>query len=119
KLALFVPFANRDYTNVWSEFLHVTPGYASLTEYYKEKRKFQTRPERIISDTRQWWSNGALICNEESVQQQVWGDSMIPALLDMLLAVCRNRLLPNVEFCINKRDHPQFKLNQTDANDHS
>lgn len=111
QVAMFVPFANGDYRNLWSEFLDL-----DASSYFHEKRQHYRRPENILADRGQWWANGALICNEAN--PSVWGDAMLPALLNMLLQVCAKRRVPDCDFFVNKRDHPQLKRNLSDANDH-
>jgi len=114
KLRIFAPFVNSDYRNTWSENLTLE-GDGSLDTYYTKKSGLY-RDEEIEKDKTKWWANGNIICNELSKPEdrdkmQFWGDQFLAALRDMLGEACRERMLPDCEFFLNKRDYPQLKVN--------
>ncbi|KAG7374025.1 glycosyl transferase family 90 protein [Nitzschia inconspicua] len=116
KLRIFCPFANRDYSNTWSDKLKLE-GDGSLEDYYSRKEGI-CRKENIVPDMSVWWANGNIICNEitQNVKEtkydiQVWGDQFLCPLRDMLEEACRQRQIPDCEFFLNKRDYPQLKVN--------
>lgn len=111
RLDMFVPFANIDYQNDWSEELGMDQ--KALDKYYSEKlRSF--RKENILS-THKWWANGNIICNEMS--KNVWGEHLTIQLRDLLIQVCSERQIPDMEFFINKRDFPQLKCDLSEPYD--
>jgi hypothetical protein len=115
KLVSFVPFANPDYSNDWSakvRFMLRTGGGAcrltsAVQEYAGEKARTTRRPKEQLLPTRQWWLNGAVVCNV--MPDGIWGSGFLQALHSMLTS-CEGMLGPHVhaDFFINKRDHPQL-----------
>ena len=110
-----------------------------MKAYYAHKWKKYSRRENIIPDRSQWWANANILCNEHNAEpggtaadSNWWGDSHLAQLRDMLESLCaraRKRRgsgggggaglpgLPDVEFFINKRDHPQLKRDLTEPYD--
>jgi hypothetical protein len=111
KVRIFCPFVNRNYKNTWSAQLQIDHD-GDLIKYYGEKEKLY-RKEEIMHNKSRWWANGNIICNEPIEAGQQWGDSFLASLLDMLREVCHERTIPDCEFFVNKRDHPQIKFNST------
>lgn len=72
------------------------------------------KPETLdeIIDMPKWWSNAYIICNIPS--RDLWGDHYMMQLKHMLITVGRERTVPDCEFFINKRDHPQLKKDLTE-----
>lgn len=117
KVVLFAPFVNKDYRNNWADVLQIDSPNGTVEAYYDAKLQHY-RKENII-DKQCWWANGNIICNEhvqpnatgrDSVSQW-WGDHFLFQLKDMLAETCRQRVVPDCEFFINKRDYPQLKFN--------
>lgn len=115
RLAMFVPFVNKDYTNDWGQPPALNPEYPSLKAYYDAKANVY-RKENVIPDFAQWWANGNIICNEHQKPDekfsQYWGDQFMSALRDLLEEACAERQLADCEFFINKRDYPHLKYNE-------
>ena len=42
---------------------------------------------------------------------QWWGDHFLLQLKDMISETCNNRIVPDCDFFLNKRDYPQLKYN--------
>jgi hypothetical protein len=127
-LAMFVPFANKDYKNVWSEYLsfNVLQRESSLFDYlrYKEWYSTPSSPTPSVtptsqsqSQTTEWTSNGSLITMSPPPLDVagVWGP---PApIFNMLIELCESREVPNMDLFLNIQRHPQIKKNLTDATD--
>lgn len=108
KLVLFVPFVNRDYRNTWGDGLQLEGG-GDVTDYALLKRSYMPHvKEDYLLDKRRWWANGNMICNVES--PDYWGDAYLPQLKHMLQTLCKERIVPDCELFINKRDFPQLKV---------
>lgn len=115
RLHMFVPFANNNYKNNWKgkgRFDEWSQGM-DLKRYYEEKEEIFRR-ENVLP-IEQWWANGNIICNEKP--KKVWGDHLLVPLRDMLIATCKSREVPDVDFFINKRDFPHLKSNLTEPYD--
>jgi hypothetical protein len=107
KIKLFCPFVNKDYTNNWNGYPEIESENDDLEQYYRNKGS----SERFIADKSKWWANGNIICNVYDNQNQWWGDQFLFQLKDMIAETCNNRVLPDCDFFINKRDYPQLKYN--------
>lgn len=115
KLDAFVPFSNEDFKSLWGLLISSQLGpYRSLAEYYQDKRNYY-RKENILPPER-WWLNAFIIDNELS-PNGVWGTHLLPETYNMLINLCRMRHIPDVEFFINKRDHPQLKADLSEPYD--
>lgn len=69
------------------------------------------RTERIMP-TRKWYLNGCLVANEEPANG--WGDGSIQEMRDMLMSVCMERVVPDCDFFMNKRDFPVLRRDGRD-----
>jgi hypothetical protein len=83
----------------------------SVDEFVALKREYIRAKEDYIPDVSRWWANGNMICNVES--PGFWGDAYLPQLRHMLQTLCANRVVPDCEFFVNKRDFPQLKVCET------
>jgi hypothetical protein len=110
RLAMFVPFVNKDYVNTWGKQLRLEE---PLTEYYAKKSRLVK--EKYLPQKTRWWANGNIICNVPS--KRFWGDSYLPQLRDMLLKLCAEREVADCEFFINKRDFPHLKADLSEPYD--
>lgn len=110
KLAMFVPFVNKDFVNTWGDALEIE---VPLKEYIADKHQFTD--EQYLMDKSRWWANGNIICNVES--PAFWGDSYLPQLRHMLQTLCERRAVPDCEFFVNKRDFPHLKRNASEPYD--
>ena len=112
QVVIFCPFVNKDYKNSWNGALKIGSADGSLTAYSDEKQNHYRRENYIPME--EWWANGNIICNEYSSDQlgnQYWGDHFLFQLKDMLAETCNNRIVPDCEFFVNKRDYPHLKFN--------
>lgn len=117
-VCMFVPFANEDFQNSWSHCISFDSSDGSMDAYYKEKQSTY-RPENILPNKARWWNNGWVIDNEmarlghSQGTSPVWMDFFLAPLREMLEAACELRDMPDCEFFINKRDHPQLLKDPT------
>lgn len=119
EVVIFCPFVNRHYKNNWGNALQVDSPNGTLETYYHDKLSHY-REENIL-DPSSWWANGNIICNEDDRTEtakehskistsQWWGDQFLFQLKDMLAETCAQRVVPDCEFFLNKRDYPQLKF---------
>lgn len=109
RVICFCPFFNPNFENSWPAG---TLG------------NIEERPH--ILPKKNWWCNGGIICNE----YYPWGTHFCMQLKDMISEVVDRFNISDAVFCINKRDYPQYKYNESlsllvepygfvyDANDH-
>ena len=117
KLKVFLPFSKKNYINEWSKYIEINPVHGNMYNFIryinnmtKERRKISVN--RI---TENWYGNNSLIRFEFPINE---GDTNICNMRDMLITLCENRELPDIECFINRRDFPILKNNDTEAYDH-
>ena len=114
EVVIYCPFVNKDYKNSWKGSLKIQGG--SLTAYSDEKQNHYRKENYIPME--EWWANGNIICNEysnEALGNQYWGDHFLLQIKDMLAETCKQRVVPDCEFFVNKRDYPHLKFNESIA----
>lgn len=98
-------FANPEYRNDWE-----LPAHFHVGHYYDRKRRtLRMRREHVIQDTRRWWCNGRIVCNELPPKHKpIWSLRNVPELTEMLEAAAA--LDPTLQgvFLLNKRDFPMM-----------
>lgn len=106
ELKTMLPFSKHNYTNEWSDLLSGNPFKVIERSYQIEKREYQSKSINKYTD--QWYSNNALIRYEYPIREN---DSGVAAIADMFRCLCErySTELPNLEFFVNKRDHPLFR----------
>jgi hypothetical protein len=115
KLFIFQPFFNKYYKNKWKNIkfqLHDKTIVDDYKDYYKDKEQFY-RKEKVISDINGWWNNGFIIDNEyyskfvnKKRQILYWSNYGFETLIGILKQTCKNYVLHDCEFIINKREYP-------------
>lgn len=110
-VALFMPFANAQYSNTFGRRVCLTERRLTVAEYAAHKaRELHRRPERLLPNPSQWWLNGGIVCNV--MPDNVWGEEYLFAIRDMLDETCAAHAVPDCDFFINKRDYPQLRREQ-------
>ncbi len=109
RVVCFCPFFNPDFENSWP--IGIPDGNVQ---------------EHMSFPKKKWYCNGGIICNES----YKWGTHFCMQLKDMISEVAERGNIQDAVFCINKRDYPQYKYNESlnllvepygfvyDANDH-
>ena len=115
KLHIFQPFFNKDYVNNWKNVNFQLFDGTIVNDhfkYYTDKQKF-FRKERVIKNMDNWWNNGFIIDNEYYSRFidgkrviKYWSNYGFDNMIFILKQVCRNKIVNDCEFIINKRDFP-------------
>jgi hypothetical protein len=107
KLAVFLPFSKHDYINEWSERIKVDPSkYKDIVSFiqYSSKLCGYDIPEKKINwKVNTWYGNNCLMRPEFPIGEN---DRGVSNLKDMLETLCNERIVPDIELFINKRDFP-------------
>lgn len=114
KIECFVPFANEHYKNTWSHQIKFK-GDRSAKDYemYRRACLGPSSTRHRLEDPSSWWANAGIIC--ETPDPQVWGDSLLAVLRSAFEQTCDSRYVPDCDFFVNKRDHPQMRAPDVSA----
>lgn len=106
KLKVFLPFSNANYTNEWSHKIKI-PDHSVFKYISKiDGREYNEKSLNIFKNT--WYSNNCLIRHEFPLNE---GDTNVSNIKNMLDELCENRVIPDIEFFINRRDFPILTQN--------
>ncbi len=117
KLAVFLPFSNAAFVNEWGSRMKQDPRFPTMTDflmYVSKEAGYYSNPRNINPDVNTWYGNNYLVRTEWPVGE---GDSDMTNLKDMLLSLCKEREIPDIEFFVNKRDFPLIKKDGTEPYD--
>ena len=118
KLDVFLPFSKHNYINEWSNRIKVNNSFRDITEFliYASKiQGYRIKPEQINSHVNKWYANNCLIRSEFPTGEN---DRCIPNLKDLLLTLCEQRIVPDIELFFNRRDFPLIKRDDTEPYEH-
>lgn len=114
KLTVFLPFSNVNFINEWSGNIRPPQGFKSVVDHIIEinrKQGYFVNRNKINSLPHKWYGNNCLIRTEYPTGE---GDSGIPNIMDMLKTLCDERVVPDIEFFINRRDFPLITKDGTE-----
>jgi serine/threonine protein kinase len=105
KLECFIPFSNAHYYNDFSNLIRINPKYTTVEkfiEYIASLQNYKVRQK--IKPVNEWFANNSLIRFDYTET-----DNNTAVLYDLLITLCNERAVPDIEFFINRRDYPQFR----------
>jgi hypothetical protein len=123
-LKVFLPFSNDSFENEWYHKIKINSETDDLSENihkfkdlmkhlnFKEGRKFN--PRWINDNIHEWYSNNGLFRFEYPMVER---DTNVPTIKDMIIEMCKNRKIPDIDFFINRRDFPLLKNDETEPYD--
>lgn len=118
ELRVFLPFSKVEYTNDWAGRVRADPkrykGIYELLEASCANSGHAFDANRVHFMRDHWYANNGLLRYEYPISEN---DSGVPAIRDMLLTLCRERVVPDGEYFINKRDFPILKRDRTEAHE--
>jgi hypothetical protein len=115
-LETFLPFSNAHYKNEFGHLLRVNPKYGSVKDFLRSVSAalgYRFKNDTVIKPFDEWVANNALVRYDENE-----GDNNVAILYDMFKTLCDERLVPDVEFFVNRRDFPQLKVDGTEPYNH-
>lgn len=111
KVVQYQPFANYFYKNNWSDNIKFENSN-NINEYIKYKSTYFKIYKKYITNIEQWWCNNIIINNEH--RSDIWGVHSLKIYKEILDETCLNYKINDVDFFINKRDHPMLKTDLTE-----
>ena len=116
KLKVFLPFSKANFTNEWSAKIQQDP--KEIIELLRQISKVEDRPfdeRKVNTNVKEWFGNNCLVRNEKPLSE---GDSNVGNVKNMLEELCESRVIPDIEFFINRRDFPIITHDGTEAYHH-
>lgn len=116
KLKIFLPFTKNKYKNTCGDRYNIDmnkwKSIEQFFEYICNGEGYTFNKNLVNYDTWSWYSNNCLIRYDFNVDN---GQNNIHCIRDMLLELCLNREIPDIEFFINRKDFPIITRNHTEA----
>ena len=110
-LSVFLPFSKHDYTNEWYDRIKTNPEYGDIVSFIQYASKlagYDVPKEKVNRYVNTWYGNNCLIRSEFPIGEN---DRGLSNLKDMLLTLCKERNIPDIELFVNKRDFPIITKN--------
>lgn len=111
KIVTFLPFSNAHYRNEFSDRIRVSSNFTSVQEflnYISAKKGYKPQYHKPLNE---WYSNNGLFRYET---QKFLSDNNVETLLNMFETLCEKRVLPDIDFFVNRRDFPLIKRDNTE-----
>ena len=112
KLKVFLPFSNVNFVNEWSSNIKIDPKYNSdMYQFFKHISELEGRTfnkNTVNNFINSWYSNNCLVRYEYPINE---GDTNVSCVKNMLEELCEKRIIPDIEFFINRRDFPLLTKN--------
>ncbi len=128
KLVVFLPFSKANYTNEWSSHIHIDPKYKNLNDFLQTYTgNYRFNPQRVNQNINEWYANNCILRYDiEPVKDAQGkfkgykpheGDTNVGIMKNMLETLCANRVVPDIEFFMNRRDFPILTRDGTEPYD--
>lgn len=131
KLAVFLPFSNANYRNEWSHLVKIHPrfrrnnkinqnvdtrdDFINMLRYISEIENRNFNPKKINRNINEWYANNSLIRFEYPINES---DHNVSIYKNFIQELCDNRIIPDIEFFLNRRDYPLLSRNCTEPYNH-
>ena len=111
QLKVFLPFSNVNFVNEWSSKIKIDPKYEDIYKFFSNISKlegYNFNKHNVNNFINTWYSNNSLIRYEFPINE---GDTNVSCIKNMLEELCKNRIIPDIELFINRRDFPLITKN--------
>jgi hypothetical protein len=121
QLRVFLPFSKAHYRNEWSHLIKINPKYGSLHNFLRSLtgRKYKYNSQTVNEDISEWYANNCILRYDISPNTKLpnEGDTNIGIMKNMLETLCKERIVPDIEFFMNRRDFPILTKDGTEPYD--
>ena len=116
ELATFLPFSNVCFVNEYShKLLDGKQDYIKLFRHISESDGYRFNSKNVNGFVERWYANNCLLRYEYPTAEN---DTNIPAIRDFLNTLTTERVIPDCDFFINKRDYPVMVEGKYEPNNH-
>jgi hypothetical protein len=113
QVKVFLPFSKHNFTNEWSH--RMTQSQKELEAFFRGYLGRDYNPSRISMDRDTWYANNGLVRYENPISEN---DSGAPIIAHMFRELCKEHVLPDLEFFVNRRDNPLLTRDGTEPYDY-
>lgn len=120
KLAVFLPFSKANFTNEWSSYIHIDPKYKDLNDFLEASSgSYKFNPGKVNHNIKEWYANNCIVRYDIDYRTRKpnEGDTNVGTIKNMLETLCERRIVPDIEFFINRRDFPLLTRDGTEPYD--
>jgi hypothetical protein len=121
KVVVFLPFSKASFTNEWSSHIHVDPQYRDLDDFLKRftGAGYTYNPRSVNKNVNEWYANNCIVRYDINpyTRRANEGDTNVSTVKNMLEVLCANRVVPDIEFFMNRRDFPLLTRDGTEPYD--
>jgi len=121
RLVVFLPFSKANFTNEWSSHIRVDPKYRDLDTFLKEftGAGYTYNRRRVNKNTNEWYANNCIVRYDINPRNRRAneGDTNVGTIKNMLHTLCSKRMVPDIEFFMNRRDFPLLTRDGTEPYD--
>ena len=117
QLEQFIVLYNTNYKNDFSHVLKFQENSGTAKDYIKSKQDYyKGKIPRLNYDTSKWASTNCLLRTE--LDDEGPTEAYLPEFFDMLTKTCANRKVGNCIFFMTRKDFPNIKPDNTEADEH-
>ena len=121
KVVVFLPFSKAHFVNEWANKIHINPKFKDLDSFLRHYTISHHRynPRRVNKVFKEWYANNCILRYDidPRTRQPNEGDTNVGTIKNMLETLCSKRIVPDIEFFINRRDFPILTRNGTEPYD--
>ena len=120
KVVVFLPFSKANFTNEWFSHIHIDPKYGSLNNFLRNfTGSYKYNSRKVNQNIEEWYANNCIVRYDinPSTRKPNEGDTNVGTLKNMLEVLCEKRVVPDIEFFMNRRDFPLLTRDGTEPYD--
>ena len=120
KLVVFLPFSKANFTNEWFSHIHIDPKYGNLNNFLRNfTGSYKYNSRKVNQNIEEWYANNCIVRYDinPSTRKPNEGDTNVGTLKNMLEVLCAKRVVPDIEFFMNRRDFPLLTRDGTEPYD--
>lgn len=110
----FLPFSKYKFINEFHQLME--DKLEDMYPIFERSQTFEGRKFKkyTVSDVKEWYGNNGIFRFENPIKE---ADSGVMAIRHMFTELCSTCTVPDIEFFINKRDHPIIREDECEAYD--
>ena len=116
RVVVFLPFSKKNFQNEYFQNIRVNPDhYKNVVDMMQQIASWERRPfhpKKVNHDVSCWYGNNGLVRLEYPISET---ESGVNTLHDMFVELCQERVIPDCDFFLHKRDFPILRKDRTES----